>query len=117
VGYGITLPALSSPRPSSTVQVCYALITLIVVPSMTQSTLITPSFNDARDPVDTGKSKVTFSNINTLCKHMTNFTESTVSTLQEAVTKQSVFHEKQLLLVTLLKFVPGLAISCRKANT
>ena len=41
-----SLPALSSPRPSSTVQVCYALITLIVVPSMTQSTLITSSFNE-----------------------------------------------------------------------
>ena len=108
--YRITLPALSSPRPSSTVQVCYTLITLIVVPSITQSTLITPSFNDARDPVDTGRATeclLIFPNISRLCKHVTNFTKSTVSTLQEAVSKQSVFHEKRLLLVTSLKFVPG----------
>ena len=79
-----SLPALSSPRPSSSVQVCYALITLIVVPSITQSTLITPSFNDARDPVDTGRATeclLISSSISTLCKHMTNFTKSTVSTL------------------------------------
>ena len=114
-----SLPALSSPRPSSTVQVCYALITLIVVPSITQSTLITPSFNDARDPVDADGATeflLISSNISTLCKHMTNFTKSTVSTLQEAVTKLSVFHEKQLLLVTLLKFVPGLASSCSEGQ-
>ena len=79
-------------RPSSTVQVCYALITLIVVPSITPSTLIIPSFNDARDPVDAGRATeclLISSNISTLCKYMTNFTKSTVSTLQEAVTKQS----------------------------